>query len=105
MLLNDVGTEVTKIEPLGSDTTHALGSGSEFFRMFNRNRKSAVRDLKSVEGVEAALRLIGAADVVSESLKSGVLEKLGLGYEVLKQRNPCLIYVGHNGFLQPHSTP
>lgn len=58
-----------------------------------------MRDLKSVEGVEAALRLIGAADVVSQSLKSGVLEKLGLGYEVLKQRNPCLIYVGHKGFL------
>ncbi|ROR18462.1 crotonobetainyl-CoA:carnitine CoA-transferase CaiB-like acyl-CoA transferase [Comamonas sp. BIGb0124] len=100
MLLGDLGAEVIKIEPLGGDTTRTLlGSGSGFFPMFNRNKKSVVLDLKSAEGVEAALRLIDTADVVSENFKSGVMEKLGLGYDLLKQRNPRLIYVSHKGFL------
>lgn len=100
MILADLGAEVIKVEPMGGDSTRRLlGSGAGFFPMFNRNKKSIVLDLKQPEGQEAALRLIDSADVVSENFKSGVMEKLGLGYDTLKARNPRLIYVSHKGFL------
>ncbi|WP_454668783.1 CaiB/BaiF CoA transferase family protein [Achromobacter kerstersii] len=100
MLLADLGAEVIKVEPIGGDTTRRLlGSGAGFFPMFNRNKKSIALDLKQPEGVEAARRLIDTADVVSENFKSGVMDKLGLGYAALKARNPRLIYVSHKGFL------
>lgn len=100
MLLADLGAEVIKVEPVGGDSTRRLlGSGAGFFPMFNRNKKSIVLDLKQPEGIEAARRLIDSADVVSENFKSGVMEKLGLGYAALKARNPRLVYVSHKGFL------
>jgi len=100
MLLADLGAEVIKVEPIGGDSTRRLlGSGAGFFPMFNRNKKSIALDLKQPEGVEAARRLIDTADVVSENFKSGVMDKLGLGYAALKARNPRLIYVSHKGFL------
>ncbi|MGV2863032.1 CaiB/BaiF CoA transferase family protein [Achromobacter sp. AGC39] len=100
MLLADLGAEVIKVEPIGGDTTRRLlGSGAGFFPMFNRNKKSIALDLKQPEGVEAALRLIDTADIVSENFKSGVMQKLGLDYATLKARNPRLIYVSHKGFL------
>ena len=100
MLLADLGAEVIKIEPPGGDSTRKLlGSGAGFFPMFNRNKKSVVLDLKTAAGQEAARRLIDSADIVSENFKAGVMEKLGLDYARLKQRNPRLIYVSHKGFL------
>ena len=100
MLLADLGAEVIKVEPMGGDSTRRLlGSGAGFFPMFNRNKKSIALDLKQPEGIEAALRLIDTADVVSENFKAGVMEKLGLGYAALKARNPRLTYVSHKGFL------
>lgn len=100
MLLADLGAEVIKVEPVGGDSTRRLlGSGAGFFPMFNRNKKSIELDLKQPEGIEAALRLLDTADIVSENFKAGVMEKLGLGYATLKARNPRLIYVSHKGFL------
>lgn len=100
MLLGDLGAEVIKVEPVGGDTTRTLlGSGAGFFPMFNRNKKSIVLNLKHPDDLEAALRLIDTADIVSENFKSGVMEKLGLDYQTLKKRNPRLIYVSHKGFL------
>ncbi|WP_313389859.1 CaiB/BaiF CoA transferase family protein, partial [Achromobacter aegrifaciens] len=100
MLLADLGAEVIKVEPVGGDSTRRLlGSGAGFFPMFNRNKKSIALDLKQPEGIEAALRLIDSADIVSENFKAGVMQKLGLDYATLKQRNPRLIYVSHKGFL------
>ncbi|CAB3722316.1 CaiB/BaiF CoA transferase family protein [Achromobacter piechaudii] len=100
MLLADLGAEVIKVEPIGGDSTRRLlGSGAGFFPMFNRNKKSIALDLKQPEGVQAALRLIDTADVVSENFKAGVMQKLGLDYATLKARNPRLIYVSHKGFL------
>ncbi|KAG1244244.1 hypothetical protein G6F68_015522 [Rhizopus microsporus] len=70
MLLADLGAEVIKVEPMGGDSTRRLlGSGAGFFPMFNRNKKSIALDLKQPEGIEAALRLIDSADVVSENFK------------------------------------
>jgi crotonobetainyl-CoA:carnitine CoA-transferase CaiB-like acyl-CoA transferase len=100
MLLADLGAEVIKVEPIEGDATRRLlGSGAGFFPTFNRNKKSIALDLKQSEGVEAALRLIARADIVSENFKPGTMKKLGLDYESLKKLNPRLIYVSHKGFL------
>ncbi len=104
MLLADLGAEVIKVEHIGQgklgDSTRELkGSGAGFFPMFNRNKKSIALNLQSPEGLEAALKLIETADVMSENFKPGTMKKLGLDYEHLKALNPRLIYVSHKGFL------
>ena len=100
LLLGDLGAEVIKVEPPeGDNTRRLLGSGAGFFPTFNRNKKSIALDLKTPEGVEAALRLIATADIVSENFKPGTMKKLGLDYETLKTRHPRLVYVSHKGFL------
>ena len=104
MVLADLGAEVIKVEPIGhghqGDATRQLiGSGSGFFPMFNRNKKSLALDLKTPEGLEAVLRLIATADIVTENFKPGTMDKLGLSYASLKKLNPRLIYVSHKGFL------
>jgi crotonobetainyl-CoA:carnitine CoA-transferase CaiB-like acyl-CoA transferase len=100
MVLADLGAEVIKVEPIEGDSTrHLLGSGAGFFPTFNRNKKSIALDLKKPEGLQAALRLIATADIVSENFKPGTMAKLGLDYASLKKLNPRLIYVSHKGFL------
>ena len=100
LLLGDLGAEVIKVEPIDGDATRRLlGSGAGFFPAFNRNKKSIALDLKTPEGVQAALRLVATADIVSENFKPGTMKKLGLDYESLKKLNPRLIYVSHKGFL------
>ncbi|HEY1231588.1 MAG TPA: CaiB/BaiF CoA-transferase family protein, partial [Ramlibacter sp.] len=95
-----MGAEVIKVEPLEGDSTRRLlGSGAGFFPTFNRNKKSIALDLKKPEGIEAALRLIATADIVSENFKPGTMKKLGLDYETLSRLDPRLIYVSHKGFL------
>jgi crotonobetainyl-CoA:carnitine CoA-transferase CaiB-like acyl-CoA transferase len=100
MVLADLGAEVIKVEPTGGDSTRKLlGSGAGFFPMFNRNKKSIALDLHSPQGIEAALKLVASADVVSENFKPGTMRKLGLDYASLKRLNPRLVYVSHKGFL------
>ncbi|RYZ10639.1 MAG: CoA transferase [Comamonadaceae bacterium] len=100
LLLGDLGAEVIKVEPVGGDSTRRLlGSGAGFFPTFNRNKKSIVLDLKTPEGIAAALALVDTADIVTENYKPGTMKKLGLDHATLKARNPRLIYVSHKGFL------
>ncbi|TAG33693.1 MAG: CoA transferase [Polaromonas sp.] len=100
MVLADLGAEVIKVEPPWGDSTRGLlGSGSGFFPMFNRNKKSVTLDLQSPQGREAALRLVATADIVSENFKPGTMQKLGLDYSSLKALHPRLIYISHKGFL------
>src|SRR5688500_16982083 len=100
MVLADLGAEVIKVEPIAGDNTRKLlGSGAGFFPLFNRNKKSIALDLQQPEGREAALRLIGTADIVSENFKPGTMAKLGLDYASLSKLNERLIYVSHKGFL------
>jgi crotonobetainyl-CoA:carnitine CoA-transferase CaiB-like acyl-CoA transferase len=100
MILADLGAEVIKVEPLSGDSTRKLmGSGSGFFGIFNRNKKSIAVDVKTPQGQELVLRLVAGADVFSENFKSGTMDKLGFGYEALSKLNPGLIYVSHKGFL------
>ncbi len=100
MVLADLGAEVIKVEPpAGDNSRRLLGSGSGFFPMFNRNKKSVVLDLHTPAGLEAALRLVATADVLSENFKPGTMAKLGLDFASLSLLNPRLIYVSHKGFL------
>ena len=100
MALGDLGAEVIKVEPLTGDSTRRLlGSGAGFYPLFNRNKKSIALDLQSPKGREVVLRLIATADIVSENFKTETMQKLGLDYATLSQRDERLIYVSHKGFL------
>ena len=79
MVLADLGAEVIKVEPVTGDLTRGLlGAGAGFFPMFNRNKKSIALDLRSADGLGAALRLASSADVVLQNFKPGVMKKYGL---------------------------
>lgn len=105
LMLADLGAEVIKVEPVGGDKTRRLlGSGAGYFAMYNRNKKSIALDLKSDRGRELALQLIDEADVFIENFRPGALEKLGLDFASLSDRNPRLIYCSEKGFLDgPYS--
>ncbi len=100
VILADMGAEVVKIEPKGGDNTRRLnGSGSGYFSMYNRNKKSVCIDLKTQKGKQVALDLISSADILLENFRPGAMDKLGFGYEQLSQLNPSLIYCSLKGFL------
>ena len=100
LVLADLGAEVIKVEPLEGDNTRRLqGGGAGFYPIFNRNKKSIALDLKHPEGMEIVLRLIDAADALTENFRPGALDKLGLGYAGLAARNPRLVYCTLKGFL------
>jgi crotonobetainyl-CoA:carnitine CoA-transferase CaiB-like acyl-CoA transferase len=97
MLLADMGAHVIKVEPPGGDLGRGLGPGwvgadSALFHAFNRNKQGICLDLKSQEGVAVARRLVAQADVLIESMRPGVMTRLGLGYEQLRADHPRLIY-------------
>jgi crotonobetainyl-CoA:carnitine CoA-transferase CaiB-like acyl-CoA transferase len=104
-ILADFGAEVIKIErPGGGDWSRyvpplAAESGEGlFFRALNRGKKSLTLNLKSEEGRAILLKLVKAADVLLESYRPGVMERLRLGYEVLAEINPGLIYCSLSGY-------
>lgn len=103
--LADLGADVIAVE--GSDGAwqrHWAGGDvfhdgmSALHLCANRNKRSVAIDLKSPQGKELALRLIDTADVVAENFRPGVMDKLGLGYDTLKQRKPSLIYASASGY-------
>jgi formyl-CoA transferase len=100
-----MGAEVVKIEnPKSGDpgrriaSTDAKAADSFYFKILNANKKSATVDLKTKEGVELVKQLIKEADVFAENLAPGTIERLGLGYDVLKEINPGIIYCQVKGF-------
>ena len=100
LVLADLGAEVIKVEPLDGDNTRRLhGAGAGFYPIFNRNKQSIALDLKSPEGMEVVLKLVDAADAVTENFRPGALDRLGLGYADLSRRNPRLVYCTLKGFL------
>ena len=99
-ILADLGADVVKIEPIKGDNTRRLiGSGSGYFPMFNRNKRSICLDLKNETGHGIALDLMKNADVVIENFRPGAMNKLGFGYDDLKAINKGLIYCSEKGFL------
>ena len=108
MVLGDLGADVVKVEhpKRGDDTRHwgppFAGEGEEkesaYFLAVNRNKRSVGVDLKDAGGLERVKRLAARADVLIENWKRGALEKLGLGYEALRETNPGLVYCSITGF-------
>jgi formyl-CoA transferase len=107
MLLADLGADVIKIEPPGGgDQTRGAmgfkmkGPDSMGFLNMNRNKRSVALNLKSDAGRELLLRMAKDADILIENYRPGAMTRLGLGYDVLKEINPRLVYTSISGFGQ-----
>lgn len=102
--LADKGAEVIKIEPLKGDPARNLGYKKDneglIFLANNRNKKSITLNLKEEAGKEIALKLMETADVVIESFRPGVMDRLGLGYKDATKVNEQIIYCSITGFGQ-----
>jgi alpha-methylacyl-CoA racemase len=118
LLLADFGADVVKVEdtdmgdyvrwapPYYGDEAHQpLGTRSALYLALNRGKRSIRLDLKSESGRDAFLRLARGYDVVLESFRPGVLDKLGCGYEALSEANPGIVYCAITGYGQtgPHT--
>jgi crotonobetainyl-CoA:carnitine CoA-transferase CaiB-like acyl-CoA transferase len=112
MLLADLGADVVKIEPPDGDMSRTMGppppdrKGCDYggyFASINRNKRSVVLDLKTDAGREALFKLVKTADAVVENARTGVMDRMGVGYEVLRERNPRLVYAAVRGFGDPRT--
>lgn len=105
MLMADMGARVIKVEPPGGEMGRGLGPGwigedSALFHGFNRNKLGVSIDLKRPEGFDVARRLVATADIVVESMRPGVMKRLGLGHADLAQEHPALIYCSISAYGQ-----
>jgi crotonobetainyl-CoA:carnitine CoA-transferase CaiB-like acyl-CoA transferase len=104
MLLADMGADVIKVEKLpGGDDTRSYSEPqvkgeSAAFMILNRGKRGIAVNLKTPGGLEVVKRLLADADVVTENYRKGTLEKLGLGYDVLQELNPRLVYCAISGY-------
>ncbi len=100
-LLADLGAEVIKVEePKRGDPFRGWGERnySSTFCSLNRNKKSVTVDFRTDEGRDVLLQLLISADVFIQNFRPGVLDKRGLGYDDIKERNPKLVYCSISGF-------
>lgn len=109
MMLADAGATVIKVEPVDGEETRGLhpmlkdANGEDvsgYFLRLNRRKRSVCLDLRSPEGRDAFIRLAKAADVVVENYRPGVMNKLGVGPDVLMAANPRLVFCSISGFGQ-----
>ncbi|MEM7253494.1 MAG: CoA transferase [Pseudomonadota bacterium] len=104
MLLGDMGADVIKIEPPSGDAMRQwppITNGySENFASVNRNKRSITLDLKDPTDLQIAKDIVGRADVLLENNRPGVMERLGLGYEAMREANPGLVYCSISAFGQ-----
>ncbi len=99
-MLAALGANVIRVEPAEGDKTRTLlGSGAGYFPMYNRHKQSISLDLKNERDLSVAMRLAAGADILIENFRPGALDKLGLGFEALRESNPRLIYCSAKGFL------
>ena len=104
MMLADMGADVIKVEKLpGGDDARGyrdpqVNGVSAPFMVLNRNKRGIALDLKQPKGRDVLLRMVKDADVLTENYRRGTMEKLGLGYDVLAQANPGLIYCAVSGY-------
>jgi crotonobetainyl-CoA:carnitine CoA-transferase CaiB-like acyl-CoA transferase len=104
--LADMGADVIKIEPPDRGAWERSWAGAEafingvsaFFMLANRNLRSVTLNLKTERGLEVARKLAAKTDVVVENYRPGVLDRLGLGYERIKELNPSVIYASGSGY-------
>jgi len=107
-LLGDMGADVLKIEPPGGEFSRSgngLSMANELkhdenvtFLSVNRNKRSAVLDMEDEDDREVVYELIEDADIVTENFRPGVMERLGMDYETLQDRNPELVYASATGY-------
>jgi crotonobetainyl-CoA:carnitine CoA-transferase CaiB-like acyl-CoA transferase len=105
MQLGDLGADVIKIEGPAGDLGRKLGppwqEGESVVSMsFNRNKRSLVIDMKKPDGPALARRMVAKADVVLESFRPGVMEKLGVGYATLSKHNPHIVFCSVSAYGQ-----
>ena len=105
MMMADHGADVIKVEdPKSGDPARAIGpteaGHTVYFRNANRGKRSLAVDLKSEAGREAFMRLAETADVILETFRPGVVERLGIGYEAVRARAPQVVYASISAFGQ-----
>jgi crotonobetainyl-CoA:carnitine CoA-transferase CaiB-like acyl-CoA transferase len=113
LLLADLGAEVLKVEDTGmgdyirwappyygSDAEQGLGTRSALYLSLNRGKRSVRLDLKTEAGREALLRLVERYDVVLDGFRPGVLDRLGVGYERMRDANPAIVFCAITGYGQ-----
>lgn len=105
LLLADLGAEVVKIEPPHGDPMVSFGPRdpdgvSPFYKQLNRNKTVVHLDLKDAEGRDLFARMVAKADVVLESFRPGVLDRLGFGPDRLREINPRIVHCALSGFGQ-----
>jgi crotonobetainyl-CoA:carnitine CoA-transferase CaiB-like acyl-CoA transferase len=98
LLLAEHGADVVKVEPPGGDPFRAYDGA----RVWNRSRRSLTVDLKNDEGRDVMRRLLASADVVVESFRPGVMERLGFGYDTVHADLPRLIYLSVPAYPEGH---
>ena len=119
-LLADLGANVIKVEPPHGDGSRSMpplppdyanvtaekAAGVDYggyFASINRNKRSIVLDLKEAADRETLLKLCERADAIVENMRVGVMDKLGVGYDVIKARNPRIVYGAIRGFGDPRT--
>ncbi len=105
LVMADLGATVDKVEdPTGGDYIRQMppfsGDESALFYALNRNKRSVALDLKAPSHAAAFKRLVKGYDVLVESFRPGVMDRLGLGYEALSAENPRLVYCAISGYGQ-----
>jgi crotonobetainyl-CoA:carnitine CoA-transferase CaiB-like acyl-CoA transferase len=113
LLLADLGAEVLKVEDTGmgdyirwappyygDEEQQGLGTRSALYLSLNRGKRSVRFDLKSEAGREALLRLVESYDVVLDGFRPGVLDRLGVGYERMREANPAIVFCAITGYGQ-----
>lgn len=105
MVLGDLGADVAKIERVqGGDDVRALSpkikGESVYFFVFNRNKRSLTLDFRDPESQRLLRQLIGQADVLIENFRPGTMEKMGLGWDAVREINPRIVMARISGFGQ-----
>ena len=98
MVLGDLGAEVIKVEAPGGDESRGLGS--VYWSVYNRGKKSITLNLRSAQGIAILKSLVPKVDMLLQNFRPGVMDSMGLGYDVLKQLNRGLILINVSGFGQ-----
>ena len=97
--LSELGAEIIKVEPPMGDPARYLGDGVVFLAN-NRNKNCVVLDLKTETGITRALHLAQSCDVIVEGFRPGVANRLGIGYDAVREINPEVIYCSLTGYGQ-----
>jgi len=111
MVLADLGADVVKVErPEGGDETRTwgppfIGGEAAYYLSVNRGKRSCAIDMSQPEGRELAMELCAGADAVIENFKVGGAERLGVGYEQVRERNPTVVYCSITGFGSRREPP